>query len=473
MPNRPGNGHKQPLYRYRKCFCASRGCNGTLVTKKTFISHQEADARVQAIRDEARERARFRNITPTIRNNEMQEPCQYNPENAVLQDDYDLDEFDYVEENPLFDLPGWNKPHDGNNGSGKTLAHIVYRFLDWSTGKKITSAAAKGAWDLTGIMREEEAAALPPYSRLESMLQKHREQTTVRVDCCVNMCIAYWNPTHPDLQTPDTMNAHRRVCPVCNEPRYITDPKTKKQIPRRIFFYLPLRYWLQDLFAKPDLVPEMANDLDPQSFPDGHIRRTEGWRDKVTLNANINADRRNKALSLAADGVPYFDEQGSASGWPIILMDETLPLPSSRQTAYAHMVALVPSSYKDIDNNDKDNPKIITRSRYIMTMYFIIYINILYLCIYIYLIINIRTCITLHCIAYTYYIITCIQCTLLYIYNNVYIYMSMNIYICIYTCIYIYIYIYFGDRTYIACMCNVCIIYTYNNMYTLYILNII
>jgi hypothetical protein len=233
----------------------------------------------------------------------------------------------------------------------------------------MNGVTGKGCWEFGDYMRGPDTrdTAFPKYSQIERLVKKHREQTVIRVDCCINMCVAYWNPTHPQLQDPKYWNAHRSVCPnpKCREPRWIIDPKSKKRIARRFFFYLPLKYWLQDFFTRAELVPSMANDIDPESYPDGHIRRSEGWRQKVIENDNIYNDRRNKAISVAADGVPYFDEQGSASGWPIMLIDETLPHGLARTTEHAHMVALVPSSYKDLNIDDPQHPRIVTKRRYI------------------------------------------------------------------------------------------------------------
>lgn len=367
--------YKQPNWRYIACHCFTRGCNGKLITVPWHRQHQEADAAHIQRRDRVRvlsrqQSQRALNVpVPSIDDlaQEDHEDVEHNADNED-DDDGDEDASDetersaYVDGNPIFDFPNWEVPLNGV--AGKTVGHSVYRFLDWATRHKANGVTAKGAWEFGHYMRtSEDGPTLPKYSQIEKMIKKHREETTIRIDCCINMCIAYWNPTHSALQTYATMNAHRSICPKCDEPRWIIDPRTNKKVARRFFFYLPFKYWLQDLFAKADLVPAMANDIDPQSYPDGHVRRSDGWRKKVIENENIYSDRRHKALSLAADGVPYFDENGSASGWPIVLIDETLPDGLSRKTEYAHMVALVPSSYKSISLEDPSNPRIVTIKR--------------------------------------------------------------------------------------------------------------
>jgi hypothetical protein len=108
------------------------------------------------------------------------------------------------------------------------------------------------------------------FGELEKILDLHRSETVLRIDCCRDMCVAFWDPTHPTLRKDmSLMNSHRTSCPKCGQARYVHGTKT----PVRVFWYLPIKFWLQDLFAKGDLVPHMANDLDPATFPDGHIRR--------------------------------------------------------------------------------------------------------------------------------------------------------------------------------------------------------
>ena len=108
------------------------------------------------------------------------------------------------------------------------------------------------------------------FGDLEKVLAIHRNETVQKIHACRNMCVAFWDPTHPSLRKDlSLMNAHRTLCPKCGEARYVHGTQT----PVRVFWYLPIKYWLQDLYAKGDMVPNLANDLDPRSFPDGHVRR--------------------------------------------------------------------------------------------------------------------------------------------------------------------------------------------------------
>jgi hypothetical protein len=115
------------------------------------------------------------------------------------------------------------------------------------------------------------------FNEAMTILRRHRLETMKTIPVCVNMCVAYWDPTHPKMQGREYQNAHRTKCPHCNEQRFLSDGKTE----RRRIYYFPYKEWLQDIFTKPDLSPTMANDLLVTDFPSGHLRRSEGWRTKV------------------------------------------------------------------------------------------------------------------------------------------------------------------------------------------------
>jgi hypothetical protein len=161
----------------------------------------------------------------------------------------------------------------------RTVAEVVYACLDWSTRHSATNVAASGVWDFGESLLPEDNN-LGAYGDLEKVLKKHRAETVIRVDCCRNMCVAFWDPTHPLLRKDlSLLNAHRTSCPKCNQARYVYGTKT----PVRVFWYLPIKFWLQDLFSKGDLVPHLFNDKDPSKFPDGHVRRYPIKEPDVTI----------------------------------------------------------------------------------------------------------------------------------------------------------------------------------------------
>ena len=73
---------------------------------------------------------------------------------------------------------------------------------------------------------------------------------------------------------------------------------------RDFFFFFPLEEYIQGLFSQPDLVPHMYNDCG-EAAPGG-VRRSKGWRTKITDNPIMNQDNRNLAFAAGTDGVPMF-----------------------------------------------------------------------------------------------------------------------------------------------------------------------
>ena len=85
------------------------------------------------------------------------------------------------------------------------------------------------------------------------------------------------------MQGSEYKNAHRTRYPQCLEKRYLSDGKTE----RRKMYYFPFKEWYQDIFTKPDLSRHMANDLPPEEYPSGHVRRSDGWREKVARETTL------------------------------------------------------------------------------------------------------------------------------------------------------------------------------------------
>ena len=160
-----------------------------------------------------------------------------------------------------------------------TVGEIIFTVFDWMTTNKETIKSTKDIWEYTRSLFPVDNE-MSGFEEVMTILKRHRLETLKTIPVCVNMCVAYWNPTHPRLQCREYINAHRRRCPQCNEERYLSDGTTE----RRRIYYFPFKEWCQDIFTKPDLSRFMANDMDWDAFPSGHVRRSDGWRKKVTCN---------------------------------------------------------------------------------------------------------------------------------------------------------------------------------------------
>jgi hypothetical protein len=175
----------------------------------------------------------------------------------------------------------FNDPHncwfqEDPDNPAPTLGEIIFTVFDWQTTNRGSVQSAKDIWDFTRSL-------FPPdndmgmFNEAMTILRRHRLETLKTIPVCVNMCVAYWDPTHPKLQGREYKNAHRTRCPYCNQNRYLSDRKTE----RRRIYYFPYKEWLQDIFTKPDLSRTMDNDFLVTDYPSGHLRRSEGWRKKV------------------------------------------------------------------------------------------------------------------------------------------------------------------------------------------------
>jgi hypothetical protein len=160
-----------------------------------------------------------------------------------------------------------------------TLGEIIFTVFDWMTTHKATLASTRDIWEFTrSLFPTGGDADMGLFQDVQTILKRHRVETLETIPVCVNMCIAYWDTTHPRLQAREYQNAHRTKCPRCTAERYLSDGRTE----RRRIYYLPFKEWMQDIFTKPDLARTMNNDLLVTDFPSGHLRRSEGWRRKVT-----------------------------------------------------------------------------------------------------------------------------------------------------------------------------------------------
>jgi hypothetical protein len=157
-----------------------------------------------------------------------------------------------------------------------TLGEIIFTVFDWMTTNKSTIASTKDIWEFTRSLFPKEND-MGGFEEVMAILKRHRLETLQTIPVCVNMCVAYWNPTHPKMQGREYQNAHRTACPVCAQNRYLADGCTE----RRRIYYFPFKEWMQDIFTKPDLSRFMDNDLLLDLFPSGHVRRSDGWRKKV------------------------------------------------------------------------------------------------------------------------------------------------------------------------------------------------
>jgi hypothetical protein len=234
-----------------------------------------------------------------------------------------------------------------------SLGEVLIQVFDYVAKHKSSHSEASDLWDFIRTIIPPESN-METYASIKNILKTHRLETMVVLPVCVNMCVAFVDAVSPQLSGPEFQNSEATVCPVCNEPKYLADGTS----PRRVFYHLPFKFWLQDLFMRSDLADYLANNISPLLFPNGHVRRSEGYRQKVTENVKMNRDQRNQAVSLSADGMPYFKDQNAMSGWVISLVNECLAEGNmGHNAAFMHLLGLVPSEYRTQEGSTVKNTK--------------------------------------------------------------------------------------------------------------------
>ena len=276
-----------------------------------------------------------------------------------------MEDFMLPEEKKREDCDEFEEPaQDGDETPDPTPGELLFLVLDWWTKHRGTEAAAKDVWVYlkticTGKTR------FSTFVQVKKVLEKHQLETMQVIDVCRNMCVAFYDPVSEELE--EHRHFDRVTCPRCNANRYLDDGTT----PCRVIYHFPYKFWLQDLLSKTDLTALSGNDHDPTEYPSGHIRRSDGYRIKVTDNPNMSADSRNVALSGSCDGVPFFKDRNAMSGWPYVLVNENCPPGISHTTSHAHLVMLVSCSYKKNVGNRvqvvRKDPKSLQSANLILT----------------------------------------------------------------------------------------------------------
>ena len=251
----------------------------------------------------------------------------------------DTDEDDNAEWDPL----GLGGVHADE--SKLTPPEIILLFLDWMCKHKLTDSAAKDLWTLMSTFMPE-GVDLPAFHVLKQVLSKSELKYVQRLDLCPNDCIVYWDSKH--LSRP-YRHAHRDRCPVCSQPRYVNDPKDGKQRSAKTIFFFPVENYVRSLFTRKDLVEHILHDVD--QAPEGHVKRSRGFQQKIRDNPHMNGDHRNLGLIGTTDGVPFFEDQRRGA-WPFVLRCANLPDGLSMHMANCHLALLSANEFWEMDYAD-------------------------------------------------------------------------------------------------------------------------
>lgn len=180
----------------------------------------------------------------------------------------------------------------------------------------------------------------------------------VAIDCCVNSCMAFTEPTSFDTANADD-GEEPDSCTYCGEPRYEwlnsnTGGRVRRS--RKTFVYIPLIPRLQLQYANKDRAALLQNypSSMTQSTPTaGQVLRDfwDGSHYTKLKGQGYFNDPRTLAFQFSTDGVSLV-RQKNFSLWPIILINYNLPPTERVKTKNIIVLGFVPGPThpKDMDS---------------------------------------------------------------------------------------------------------------------------
>ena len=232
---------------------------------------------------------------------------------------------------------------------GVVLGEILLIMFDWVAAHKTTGRCTKDVWSVL-------KAVCPPgtpvgtYAMAQTIVRHHLNGAVELVPVCRNDCCAFFNFKSENLC--GMQYADLDACPRCGTDRYVTCGVSGARKNAKVMYYLPTRLYWEFLFSLPEVSSQMYNDVSCGRDAPGGIRSSGGYYNKVTANSNISSDPRNQAYCLSTDGMPFFKDVKSRSGWPILLRSAMLPAGLWNTPAYTHMVAFQPAEEWVRDETD-------------------------------------------------------------------------------------------------------------------------
>ena len=229
------------------------------------------------------------------------------------------------------------------------LSHVLAVMFAWMGRHKATDASAEDVWGMLAMLLPKKHN-LPSFHYAKNILEMHLARTMEVIEICPCDRTAYWDFESAPLRSYN--NSHRTRCPRkgCNLSRYV-DVKTPyglRSLPRKVMYYLPLKFWLQNLFRNEALVRHLHHDRGEQ--PSGAVVNSRGFHEKITNNPHLNDESRNQGLIFMSDGVPYFKDKGSnRKGYPCGVRLANPPEAIGKALSMTHLVCLMSCEYWDKD----------------------------------------------------------------------------------------------------------------------------
>ncbi|XP_052734056.1 uncharacterized protein LOC128196612 [Vigna angularis] len=167
-----------------------------------------------------------------------------------------------------------------------------------------------------------------------------------RIDCCVDGCMLFYDNEY------GKMDGALVECKFCGKPRYQqhkTGASSKKKVPVKSMFYLPIIPRLQRLYASKETATEMTWHHHNRSS-NGVLRHPcdgEAWRHFDRVHRDFSIEPRNVRLGLCSDGFNPYVQASSIpySCWPVIVTPYNLPPEMCMSKPYMFLTCLIPGPF--------------------------------------------------------------------------------------------------------------------------------
>ncbi|XP_045824924.1 uncharacterized protein LOC123917287 [Trifolium pratense] len=165
-----------------------------------------------------------------------------------------------------------------------------------------------------------------------------------RIDCCVNGCMLFYNNEF------GVSDGDLAECKYCKEPRYRetknSQSSSKKPIPRKAMFYLPIISRLQRLYASLQTAGKMTwhSENYEKRKSSGELRHPSdglAWKHFDQVNPDFALEPRNVRLGLCSYGFTQVSTP-PYSCWPVIVTPYNLPPEMCMSKPYMFLAAVIP-----------------------------------------------------------------------------------------------------------------------------------
>jgi hypothetical protein len=234
-----------------------------------------------------------------------------------------------------------------NDDNAPTLGLLITMHLDWIATFRVSDVSAGHVWaSIRSLLHGHDRnnpLGVTPYSRILRFVDKHKLETVEKIPVCPCGDVIYYDFDNEDLRDiyKFCSASDRDYCVLCTLSKCV--PGTT--VPRKIVYYISPEVWMRDLYQRSDIAEHLHNNIDIETCAEGSLRRSQGWKNKVTDNPKMNSDRRHAPVVGHADGGPYFKDQKGAGAWFFILRHACLPESIMLDQSLAHMPLLIPAEH--------------------------------------------------------------------------------------------------------------------------------